>query len=90
MVEGSAVAWFGALGLEVTGVEEASGEVVVGVQTPGGQVVLCASCGEGPLEGPPGGGIARRSGRRRSSGEGAVEKAGVGVPRPAVRCGVLD
>ena len=37
--------WFGALGLEVTGVEEASGEVAVGVQTPGGQAVFCGSCG---------------------------------------------
>ena len=45
MVEGSAVLWFGALGLEVTGVEEAQGEVVARVQTPGGQVVLCGSCG---------------------------------------------
>ena len=45
MVEGSAVLWFGALGLEVTGVEEAQGEVAVGVQTPGGQVVLRGSCG---------------------------------------------
>ena len=45
MVEASAAAWFGAAGLEVTGVEEAHGEVVVGVQTPGGQVVFCGSCG---------------------------------------------
>ena len=45
MVEGSAVLWFGALGLEVTGVDEVGGEVVVGVQTPVGQVVLCESCG---------------------------------------------
>ena len=45
MVEGSAVLWFGALGLEVTGVEEAGGEVVVGVQTPVGQVVLCGLSG---------------------------------------------
>ena len=37
--------WFGALGLEVTGVEEVQGEVAVGVQTPGGQVVFCGSCG---------------------------------------------
>ena len=45
MVEGSAVLWFGAAGLEVTGVEEVQGEVAVGVQTPGGQVVVCESCG---------------------------------------------
>ncbi len=45
MVEGSAAAWFGALGLEVTGVEEVLGEVVVRVQTPGGRAVLCGSCG---------------------------------------------
>ena len=45
MAEGSAVLWFGALGFEVTGVEEVGGEVAVGVQTPGGQVVLCESCG---------------------------------------------
>ena len=45
MVEGSTAAWFGAAGLEVTGVEEAQGEVAVGVQTAGGQVVLCGSCG---------------------------------------------
>ena len=45
MVEGSAAAWFGALGSEVTVVEEVQDEVVVGVQTPDGQVVLCGSCG---------------------------------------------
>ena len=45
MVEASTAAWFGAAGLEVTGVEEVRGEVVVGVQTPGGQVVFCGSCG---------------------------------------------
>lgn len=45
MVEVSAAAWFGAAGLEVTGVEEAYGEVSVGVQTPGGQVVFCGLCG---------------------------------------------
>lgn len=45
MVEASAALWFGAFGLEVTGVEEVGGEVVVGVQTPGGQEVFCAGCG---------------------------------------------
>ena len=45
MVEGSAVAWFGAFGLEVTGVEEVDGEVVVRVQTPGGREVWRGSCG---------------------------------------------
>ena len=45
MVEASTAAWFGAAGFEVTGVEEAYGEVSVGVQTPGGQVVFCGSCG---------------------------------------------
>ena len=49
MVEGSAAAWFGALGLEVTGVEEVEGEVVVRVQTPVGQVVFCGSCGRRAL-----------------------------------------
>ena len=91
MVEGSAVLWFGALGLEVTGVEEAQGEVAVGVQTPGGQVVLCGSCGC----------RARSKGRREvvlrdaPGGDGRPVRvrrgqAGVGVPRPSVRCGVLD
>ncbi len=45
MVEGSTAAQLGAAGFEVTGVEEAYGEVSVGVQTPGGQVVFCGSCG---------------------------------------------
>ncbi len=45
MVEASTAAWFGAAGLEVTGVEEVRGEVAVGVQTPGGQVVFCELCG---------------------------------------------
>ena len=45
MVEASTAAWFGAAGLEVTGVEEASGEVVVRVQSADGQRVFCAGCG---------------------------------------------
>ena len=45
MVEVSAAVWFGADGFEVTGVREERGEVVVGVQTPDGQRVLCERCG---------------------------------------------
>ena len=45
MVEASAGVGFDALGLEVTGVSEVAGEVVVRVQTPGGRRVLCAGCG---------------------------------------------
>ena len=45
MVEVSAAAWFGAAGLEVTGVEEAGGEVAVRVQSPDGRAVFCESCG---------------------------------------------
>ena len=45
MVEASSVLGFGALGLEVTGVSEVAGEVVVRVQTPVGRRVLCSGCG---------------------------------------------
>ncbi|MCY4433781.1 MAG: ISL3 family transposase [bacterium] len=45
MVEVSSDFGFGALGLEVTGVEEVLGEVVVRVQSPDGQRVFCAGCG---------------------------------------------
>ena len=45
MVEGSSAVWFGAAGFEVTGVGEVGGEVVVTVQTPDGQRVLCGGCG---------------------------------------------
>lgn len=45
MVEASSVLGFGALGLEVTGVAEVHGEVVVRVQTPGGRRVFCTGCG---------------------------------------------
>ena len=45
MVEAGTAAQLGAAGLEVTGIEEEYGEVSVGVQTPGGQVVFCGSCG---------------------------------------------
>ena len=45
MVQASAAAWFGAAGFEVTGVGEEGGEVVVSVQTPDGQRVLCDGCG---------------------------------------------
>ncbi len=54
MVEASSDVGFGALGLELTGVEEVRGEVVVRVQTPGGRRVFCAGCG----------GRARSKGRR--------------------------
>ena len=76
MVQVSAAVWFGADGFEVTGVREERGEVVVWVQT--------------PVQGAPGGVFARRPGGGGAPGEGAVEKAGVGVPRPGVRGGVLD
>ncbi len=45
MVQDSSVVEFGALGLEVAGVEEVGGEVVVRVQSPGGQAVFCDGCG---------------------------------------------
>ncbi|WP_419923939.1 ISL3 family transposase [Candidatus Poriferisocius sp.] len=45
MVQDSSAVEFGALGLEVTGVEEVGGEVVVRVQSPGGQAVFCDGCG---------------------------------------------
>ncbi len=45
MVQDSSAVEFGALGLEVTGVEEVGGEVVVRVQSPGGQAVFCSGCG---------------------------------------------
>ncbi len=45
MVQVSSAVEFGALGLEVTGVVEVGGEVVVRVQTPAGQAVLCSGCG---------------------------------------------
>jgi len=45
VVEVSSDFGFGALGLEVTGVEEVLGEVVVRVQSPDGQRVFCAGCG---------------------------------------------
>ncbi len=45
MVQDSSAVEFGALGLEVTGVEEVLGEVVVRVQSPGGQAVFCGGCG---------------------------------------------
>ena len=45
MVQDSSAVEFGALGLEVAGVEEVGGEVVVRVQTPGGQAVFCDGCG---------------------------------------------
>lgn len=45
MVQVSSAVEFGAFGLEVTGVEEVGGEVVVRVQSPGGQAVLCDGCG---------------------------------------------
>ncbi|WP_420433461.1 ISL3 family transposase [Candidatus Poriferisocius sp.] len=45
MVQDSSVVGFGALGLEVAGVEEAGGEVVVRVQSPGGRAVFCDGCG---------------------------------------------
>jgi len=45
VVQDSSAVEFGALGLEVTGVEEVLGEVVVRVQSPGGQAVFCGGCG---------------------------------------------
>ena len=45
MVQDSSAVEFGVLGLEVTGVEEVLGEVVVWVQSPGGQAVFCDGCG---------------------------------------------
>ena len=47
MVQVGAAVWFGAGGFEVTGVREERGEVVVWVQTPGGQRVFCGRCGRG-------------------------------------------
>ena len=91
MVQASAAVWFGADGFEVTGVREERGEVVVDVQTPDGQKVFCGRCGR----------RARSKGRREvclrdapAAGGRPVrvrwEKAGMGVPRPGVRGGVLD
>ncbi len=45
MVQDGSAVGFGALGLEVAGVEEVGGEVVVRVQSPGGQAVFCDGCG---------------------------------------------
>ena len=52
--------------------------------------VLRSLRAQGPVQGAPGGVFARRPGGGRAPGEGAVEKAGVVVPRPGVRGGVLD
>ena len=45
MVEASTAAWFGAAGLEVTGVEGVQGDVVVRMQSADGQRIFCAGCG---------------------------------------------
>ena len=47
MVRASSAAEFGALGLEVTGVRVEAGEVVVGVQAPGGRRPAWGVCGRG-------------------------------------------
>ena len=45
MVQGSSAVGFGAFGLEVAGVDEVGGEVVVRVQSPAGRAVFCDGCG---------------------------------------------
>lgn len=48
MVEASAAAWFGAAGLEVTGIVEEEGEVVVGCRRPAGRWCCAGRAGAGP------------------------------------------